>query len=68
MAYRPRPGQTDADRNLISNIHARGTPPPIAAERILRLAALMMQLGTSGIAVKEQTEALGAGLSWPGPL
>jgi ethanolamine ammonia-lyase small subunit len=58
MAYRPRPGRTDADRNLISNIHARGTPAPVAAERILRLAALMMQLGLSGIAVKEQT--------WPG--
>ena len=24
MAYRPRAGHTDADRNLISNIHARG--------------------------------------------
>ena len=24
MAYRPRSGHTDAERNLISNIHARG--------------------------------------------
>ena len=27
LAYRPRPGHTDAQRNLISNIHARGVGP-----------------------------------------
>jgi ethanolamine ammonia-lyase small subunit len=27
LAYRPRPGDTDARRNLISNIHTRGVPP-----------------------------------------
>ena len=27
LAYRPAPGQTDAHRNLISNIHARGAQP-----------------------------------------
>ncbi len=43
LAYRPRAGQDDADRNLISNIHARGTPPALAAGRILRLAAQMME-------------------------
>ena len=45
LAYRPRPGQNDAHRNLISNIHARGTSPSEAAERILRLAGQMIQLG-----------------------
>jgi ethanolamine ammonia-lyase small subunit len=54
LAYRPRPGQTDAHRNLISNIHARGTPPCEAAERILRLAMQMIRLGVSGVGVKEQ--------------
>jgi ethanolamine ammonia-lyase small subunit len=58
LAYRPRPGQTDADRNLISNIHARGTPPAEAAERVLRLALEMMRLKTSGVAVKEAWSAL----------
>jgi ethanolamine ammonia-lyase small subunit len=57
LAYRPRPGQTDAHRNLISNIHARGTPPAEAAERILRLAARMMQLQAGGVAVKEEGPA-----------
>ena len=31
MAFRPQPGHTDAERNLISNIHARGVPPEQAA-------------------------------------
>jgi ethanolamine ammonia-lyase small subunit len=53
LAYRPRAGQNDAQRNLISNIHARGTSPAEAAERILRLADQMMRMKASGIAVKE---------------
>jgi ethanolamine ammonia-lyase small subunit len=53
MAYRPRPGQTDAQRNLISNIHARGVTPEEAAPRILALAEKMMRMQTSGVAVKE---------------
>ena len=54
MAFRPRAGHTDANRNLISNIHARGVPPDAAAERILALAELMLSQQTSGIAVKER--------------
>src|ERR1700730_11578106 len=34
MAYSPRPGNTDADRNLVSNIHARGISAEAAASRI----------------------------------
>ena len=56
LAYRPRPGDTDAQRNLLSNIHARGTPVPEAAARVLRLAEVMMRVGSSGIAVKEQSD------------
>lgn len=53
LAYRPRAGQTDADRNLISNIHARGTPPAEAAGRILGLAARMRRRQLGGVALKE---------------
>lgn len=53
MAYRPRPGHTDADRNLISNIHSRGVSVEEAAWRIIRLAERMMALELSGVAVKE---------------
>jgi ethanolamine ammonia-lyase small subunit len=55
MAYRPRTGHTDAERNLISNIHARGVTPAAAATRIVRLAARMRQLQLGGVAVKEET-------------
>jgi len=53
MAYRPRSGHIDADRNLVSNIHARGLSAPAAAARILNLATQMMKLQTSGCAVRE---------------
>ena len=54
MAYRPRQGDTDARRNLISNIHARGVSIDDAVRRILALAKLMRQAGSSGIEVKEE--------------
>src|SRR5919199_5578231 len=53
LAYRPRAGHTDAQRNLISNIHARGVSPADAARRIAALAELMMRMQSSGVAVKE---------------
>ena len=53
MAYQPRPGHTDADRNLISNIHGRGVSTESAAIRIAALAAEFVRLGRSGTTVKE---------------
>lgn len=61
LAYRPRPGHTDAQRNLISNIHDRGVPPANAARRIARYAERLRQLGIGGVTVKEP---LGAAQSW----
>lgn len=58
MAYRPRSGHTDAERNLISNIHARGVAVEEAADRILRLAELMRRAQLSGVAVKEELGVL----------
>jgi ethanolamine ammonia-lyase small subunit len=54
LAYRPRSGHTDAQRNLISNIHARGVAPEAAARRIVALAAKLRQVQASGVAVKEE--------------
>ncbi len=54
MAFRPEAGHTDAQRNLISNIHARGVPPEQAALRILALADQMVAQNTSGVAIKEE--------------
>jgi ethanolamine ammonia-lyase small subunit len=53
MGYCPRPGDTDADRNLISNIHDRGIRPEEAADRITNLASRMMTLKLSGTALRE---------------
>ncbi len=59
MAYRPGATHSDADRNLISNIHARGLNPHQAASRVLNLAAQMMQAGMSGCTLREELPALG---------
>ena len=58
MAYCPRSGNTDAERNLISNIHARGVCVEEAADRIINLASRMMALKRSGTTLKESTEQL----------
>ncbi|HVJ83803.1 MAG TPA: ethanolamine ammonia-lyase subunit EutC, partial [Planctomycetia bacterium] len=55
LAYRPRPGCTDADRNLISNIHARGVPVAQAAPRILALFESMRRAGRSGVGIAENS-------------
>jgi ethanolamine ammonia-lyase small subunit len=54
MAYRPRPGDSDARRNLISNIHQRGVPIEEAAGRILALAGRLRTRQLSGVEVKEE--------------
>jgi ethanolamine ammonia-lyase small subunit len=52
MAYRPHASHTDANRNLISNIHARGCRPAEAAEAILDLAERMSAARLSGWQLK----------------
>ena len=54
MAYRPHAGHTDADRNLVSNIHSRGVRAEDAAVRILNLAERMMRLELSGVQLREE--------------
>jgi ethanolamine ammonia-lyase small subunit len=53
MAHRPNPTHSDADRNLISNIHSRGLSSDTAASRILGLAGQMMTSGLSGFTLRE---------------
>jgi ethanolamine ammonia-lyase small subunit len=54
MAYRPKASDTDANRNLISNIHARGVAIEQAVQRILNLAASMMTNQKSGFQLREE--------------
>ena len=58
MAYCPVSGHTDAHRNLISNIHARGVCVEDAAGRIANLAARMITLKRSGTTLKEEAGRL----------
>ena len=58
MAFRPTKSHTDADRNLMSNVHERGVGAEEAAERIVELAARMMKLGTSGCALNEDSRRI----------
>ncbi|HVZ19297.1 MAG TPA: ethanolamine ammonia-lyase subunit EutC [Terriglobales bacterium] len=48
LAFRPNRNHSDADRNLISNIHARGTTVPEAATRVLDMVSAMMVQQISG--------------------
>ena len=54
MAYEPRMSHTDANRNLVSNIHSRGLDPKSASDRILNFAAQMMDLRISGFSIRER--------------
>jgi len=58
MAYRPRANHTDANRNVISNIHPRGLSAPQAADRILTLATLMRKTSASGYLLKQGSSEL----------
>ncbi len=49
VVYAPKLGNTDGDRNMISNIHLRGIAPADAAERLGALAAAMIAQRTSGV-------------------
>jgi len=53
MAHRPKASDTDASRNLISNIHGRGVSIERASQRILSLAAEMMKTEISGYQLRE---------------
>jgi ethanolamine ammonia-lyase small subunit len=57
LAYRPRAGHTDADRNLVSNVHARGVSPEEAVGRVLALAERVRAAGRSGVGVTEGPDA-----------
>jgi ethanolamine ammonia-lyase small subunit len=65
MAYKPHSGQTDADRNLISNIQAHGVGVESAAERITGLLEQMMAGERSGTSLKEDPMRLASEISNP---
>ena len=58
LAYRPRRGHTDANRNLVSNIHSKGVSLAEAAARILNFVHIMLKERTSGVHLKESLETI----------
>jgi ethanolamine ammonia-lyase small subunit len=54
MAHQPRDLHNDSNRNLISNIHARGVEAEAAASRIAALAEQMLRRQISGVELKEE--------------
>lgn len=61
LAYQPTAGHSNADRNLISNIHAEGVQITDAADRILDLFAEMDRKDASGVMVKEPSRPRAVG-------
>ncbi|HST77646.1 MAG TPA: ethanolamine ammonia-lyase light chain EutC, partial [Verrucomicrobiae bacterium] len=57
MAFRPREGDNDSRRNLISNIHSRGVSVEAAAVRIVKHAQRMKAQQMSGTELKENLES-----------
>jgi ethanolamine ammonia-lyase small subunit len=51
LVYEPRLGKTDGDRNMMSNIHERGTPPAEAAQRLALLVGAMLEQKRSGVSL-----------------
>lgn len=49
LVYDPKVGRTDGDRNMMSNIHARGTPPEQAGKRLAVLAGAALAQKVSGV-------------------
>jgi ethanolamine ammonia-lyase small subunit len=49
LVHGPRVGNTDSDRNMMSNIHQRGTPPERAARRLAALIGAMLDQQRSGV-------------------
>lgn len=56
LVHRPTPTTVEADRTCISNIHRGGTPPVEAAAAIADLAATMIRLQASGIALTQRLQ------------
>jgi ethanolamine ammonia-lyase small subunit len=51
LVHGPTIGKKDGDRNMMSNIHARGTPPAQAGARLAVLTGAMLEQRTSGVAL-----------------
>lgn len=56
LTHGPQPGRTDAERNCISNVRPEGLPCDAAAARLVWLAEMALQLGATGVALKDESD------------
>jgi ethanolamine ammonia-lyase small subunit len=54
LGFQPRLGRTDADRNVLSNIHEGGVPPLEAAAVVAGWARSMLRQGKSGVGFRPE--------------
>ncbi len=66
LVHSPRHGNTDANRNCISNIRPAGLPLADAAETILHLLSEADRLAISGVGLKDLRAVSGAAHMTPG--
>jgi ethanolamine ammonia-lyase small subunit len=55
LGFRPGQGRTDADRNVLSNIHAGGVPALEAAAIVAGWARAMLRQGKSGVGFRPES-------------
>jgi Ethanolamine ammonia-lyase light chain (EC 4.3.1.7) len=65
LTFSPKVGRRDSERNCVSNIHSDGLPHEVAADKIAWLIRKALQLGLTGIELKEDMDTPA---ELPGPL
>jgi ethanolamine ammonia-lyase small subunit len=58
LTYAPKVGYSDADRNCISNVRPEGLKYAAAAKKMIWLAVEAMRLQVSGVALKDESDAV----------